>query len=213
MNIYTDGPLRGQYLRYWVREKMSESRAKLVALLQLAFSGEKAAGFAYNGHWKSVGNPEERQRISLIEQEEWHHRRLVGEMLAELGAAPDPLRDRRAAIVGRTLGFLCHFTGWLLPMYGAGRLESRNTREYETAARHAADSGHTEYVDCLLTMAEVEWEHEHYFRLKVQQHWLGRHLPLWLEPPPKATIRTAIAEALSGSPIQVAPKSAEKIQV
>src|SRR5688572_24506103 len=116
---------------------MSDSRSKLIALLQLAFSGEKAAGYAYRGHWKSVSRHEERERIALIEQEEWHHRRLVGEILTALGSGPDFARERRAALIGRTLAFLCHLSGWYFPMYGAGKLESRNIREYESAARLA----------------------------------------------------------------------------
>jgi len=74
-------------------------------------------------------------------------------------------------------------------MYGAGRLESRNIREYETAARFARDCGCEEFTDCLLTMAEVEWEHETYFRSRVLAHSLGRRLSLWPPPPPKETIR------------------------
>src|SRR5215472_1136292 len=99
---------------------------RLVEILQLAYSGERAAGYAYRGHWHSVSNPEERQRIQKIENEEWHHRRLVGEMLSTLGAAPDPRREIRATIIGRTLQALCHVAGWLMPMYGAGKLERRN---------------------------------------------------------------------------------------
>jgi rubrerythrin len=170
---------------------MGDARAKLVALLQLAFSGEKAAAYAYRGHWKSVSLPEERDRIAAIEHEEWHHRELVGEILQQLGAGPDKSREMRAAIIGRTLGFLCHLSGWVLPMYGAGKLESRNIREYESAARFAQECGESGYVDCLLTMAEVEWEHEYYFREKVLSHRIGRHLPIWPEPPPKAAIRTS----------------------
>ena len=64
--------------------------------------------------------------------------------------------------------------GWFAPMYGAGRLESRNIREYETAARYARDCGREEFIDCLLTMAEVEWEHEYYFRSRVLVHSFGR---------------------------------------
>jgi hypothetical protein len=79
-------------------------------------------------------------------------------------------------------------------MYGAGRLESRNIREYEGAARFALKCGHPEHIDCLLTMAEVEWEHEHYFRLKVLSHALGRVVPVWGEPPPKESIRTSFRE-------------------
>jgi rubrerythrin len=165
------------------------SKEKLIQILQLAYSGERAAGYAYRGHWKSVSDLDERQRIKQIEDEEWHHRRLVGEMLAKLGAEPNRWRELRATVIGRTLGFLCHLSGWLLPMYGAGKLESRNIVEYETAARHAHGCGREEFIDCLLTMAEVEWEHEYYFRRKVLQHRWAQLFSIWPEPPAKETIR------------------------
>ena len=122
-------------------------------------------------------------------------------MLAALGAGPSPAREARALVIGRTLGFLCHLAGWSAPMYGAGRLESRNIREYEAAARYAEASGNPELVDCLLTMAEVEWEHERYFRSRVEGRFLARLLGLWPQPPPKETIRTAgpAAEAMARS--------------
>jgi len=166
----------------------------LIALLQLAYSAERAAAYAYRGHWHSVVDSDERHRIKQIEDEEWHHRKLVGEMLKTLGAEPKQSREIRSLLIGRVLGLLCHLMGWLAPMYGAGRLESRNIREYETAARHARDCGHEEFVDCLLTMAEVEWEHEHYFRSRVLLHSWGRKLTLWPEPPPKDAIRATFAE-------------------
>ncbi|HYJ85221.1 MAG TPA: ferritin-like domain-containing protein [Pyrinomonadaceae bacterium] len=169
---------------------------KLINILQLAYSGELAAAYAYRGHWHSVSDAEERARIEQIENEEWHHRRLVGEMLQKLGAQPNQRRERRALIIGRSLGFLCHLTGWLAPMYGAGRLESHNIREYETAARYARDCGREEFVDCLLTMAEVEWEHEKYFRSRVLIHLLGKRLPIWSEPPAKESIRDSFAHEL-----------------
>jgi len=171
------------------------SRRLLIAILQLAYSGELAASYAYQGHWKSLENPEEKNRIRSIEEEEWHHRKLVGEMLRDLGEQPSSFREFKAVIIGRTAGFLCHVTGWLAPMYGAGKLESRNVREYEVAARHARDCGRSEYVDSLLTMAEVEWEHEKYFRTQVLKSALGRLLPMWQAPPPKENIRVSFIEA------------------
>lgn len=167
-------------------------RQALIALLQLAYSGERAAGLAYRGHWESVRDPEERRRIREIEDEEWHHRRLVGEMLVALGARPRRAREIRALVVGRSLGMLCHLGPWFVPMYGAGRLESRNIGEYEDAARFALACGHEELVDCLLGMAEVEWEHEHYFRAKVEGHPWSRVFRVWPAPPPKETIRGGI---------------------
>lgn len=170
-----------------------DSQQNLIAILQLAYSGERAAAYAYRGHWHAVRDKDERTRIEQIENEEWHHRELVGGMLQTLHAKPDRARELRALLIGRVLGLLCHVTGWLAPMYGAGRLESRNIREYETAARYAIESGHEEFVDCLLTMAEVEWEHEKYFRSRVLIHRLGRRLTLWPEPPAKETIRQSFA--------------------
>src|SRR5262245_64864919 len=100
----------------------------LVAILRLAYSGELAAALAYRGHSKSVSDAEDRRRIRQIEEEEWHHRGLVGDMLLALGESPGNLREVRAWLIGRTLGLLCHVSGWLAPMYGAGKLESRNVR-------------------------------------------------------------------------------------
>src|SRR5215831_1050991 len=171
--------------------------AQLVEILQLAYSGERAAAYAYRGHWHSVSSSEERERIHRIEDEEWHHRRLVGEMLSTLGVAPDKRREIRATIIGRTLQALCHVAGWLMPMYGAGKLERRNIVEYENAARYAAGCGRHEFIDCLLTMAEVEWEHEQYFRAKVLSHRLGPYLPIWQAPPAKETIRNLLVGRLS----------------
>src|SRR5215213_10117807 len=93
-------------------------RAQLIEILQLAYSGELAAGYAYRGHWHSVRDPEERRRINQIEDEEWHHRKLVGEMLESLDAGPNKVREIRATLVGRVLGLLCHVSGWFAPMYG-----------------------------------------------------------------------------------------------
>jgi demethoxyubiquinone hydroxylase (CLK1/Coq7/Cat5 family) len=165
------------------------ARERLIAQLQLAYSGELAAGYAYRGHWRSLRDVGERTRIREIEEEEWHHRRLVGDMLRGLEASPRPARELVFSIIGRSLGAVCHLVGWLLPMYGAGRLESRNVKEYEDAALYARDSGHPELIECLLTMAEVEWEHELYFRQKAAGHPWIQYLPRWRIPGPKQSIR------------------------
>jgi rubrerythrin len=170
-----------------------DSFRNLIGLLQLAYSAERAAAYAYRGHWHSVVSENERSRIKQIEDEEWHHRALVGEMLESMGAQPDRQREIRSLVIGRVLGVLCHVMGWLAPMYGAGRLESRNVSEYETAARYARDCRREDFIDCLLAMAEVEWEHEKYFRSRVLIHPLGRRLSLWPAPAPKEMIRASFA--------------------
>jgi rubrerythrin len=176
------------------------TETSLVALLQLAYSGERAAAYAYRGHWHSVSDPAEKDRIKQIEAEEWDHRRLVGEMLQSFGAGPNKWRELRATLIGRVLGIGCHMIGWFAPMYGAGKLESRNIVEYETAAKFARDCGRDDLIECLLEMAEVEWEHEHYFRRRVENHKWLKYFALWPAPPPKESIRTSfITSANSAS--------------
>jgi rubrerythrin len=170
---------------------------RLVEILRLAYSGELAAAYAYRGHWRSVSDPATRATIQRIEKEELHHRNLLRQMLAALDRKPSIVRDVRAFLVGHTLGALCHISGWFAPMYGAGKLESGNIKEYETAARFAAAAGHPEFVDCLLTMAEVEWDHEKFFRSCVLSHkWSGR-VRIWPEPAPRDEIRRSFAEDVS----------------
>jgi len=166
-----------------------EARRKLVRQLQGACSGELAAGHAYRGHWRSLSDPAEREHVRSIEADEWHHRTLVRGLLAELGAAPSPVREAVFWCIGKTIGLLCRIGGWFIPMYGAGRLERTNIVEYEHAAVYAAACGREAMIDCILTMAEVEWEHERYFRERIAGHALLRVFPLWDAPPPKSAIR------------------------
>jgi rubrerythrin len=168
---------------------VAAARAKLIRQLQGAYSGELAAGFAYRGHWRSVRDAAERARIAEIEADEWHHRELVAGLLRDLGGKPNRVRDAIFWCIGRTLGALCHISGWFVPMYGAGKLERGNIVEYEEAAEFARACGHSEMIECLLTMAEVEWEHERYFRERIEGHALLRLFPLWDAAPPKMTIR------------------------
>lgn len=184
-----------------------ENFQKLVVILQLAYSGELAAGLAYRGHSRTVKSEEERTRIQQIENEEWHHRNLVGSMLSQIGKEPDRSRETRALLIGRILSLLCHLIGWFAPMYAAGKLESRNIREYESAARYATGCGHPEFVECLLAMAEVEWEHERYFRLKVIGHPWIRWFRIWPSPPEKEEIRRSFSKEfpLVTQPSQLQP--------
>src|SRR4030095_2899761 len=103
----------------------TESCKNLIALLQLAYSAEQAAAYAYRGHWQSVVDVDERASTRQIEEEEQHHSQLVGGMLENLGSRPNRRREIRSLLLGRALGFLCHVMGWFAPMYGAERLERR----------------------------------------------------------------------------------------
>lgn len=167
----------------------SEARRRLVRQLQGAYSGELAAAFAYRGHANSLPPGADRNRIRQIEAEEWHHRRLVLDLLQQLHEQPSRIREIVFWCIGRALGLLCHVGGSFVPMYGAGKLERGNIVEYEEAAIYAAECGRTEMIDCILTMAEVEWEHELFFRERLTGHTFLTILRLWEPPPPKATIR------------------------
>jgi len=147
----------------------------LIHTLHMAYSGEKAAGYAYNAHWRSVKDAWQRQRIQQIENEEWAHRAIVGEMLKHLGARPQWLRELMMAAIGRIVGFACYIIGWFLPMYFAGRLESANIREYEVAAFHARQLGLLAFESELMRLSLVEREHELFFLDMVRGH---RLLPL-----------------------------------
>lgn len=180
---------------------MTGAREQLVRLLRSACSGELAAIHAYRGHANSVRSAEERERIRIIEDEERHHRELVRGLLDALQAKPSARSEAIFWLIGKSIAFFCHIGGWFIPMYGAGKLERSNIVEYEDAAHFARQAGHPEMLECLLTMAEVEWEHERYFRERIAGHWMLRIVPLWDAPSPKETIRAPFADAASGEPI------------
>ena len=150
----------------------STARESLIRILQNAYSGEVAAAYAYRGHWKSLSESPEKDRIREIEAEEWIHRKCVGEWLVKLDAKPRALRDKAFWTIGRFLGHSCFISGWFFPMYFAGRLESGNVNEYEEAAKYARELGMDECAADLLEMAKVEAEHELFFRETVTGHRL-----------------------------------------
>src|SRR5215216_3930812 len=150
----------------------SPDRQQLIRILQAAYSGELAAAHAYRGHWKSLSSPDEREKIQQIENEEGLHREKVGLMLERSGARPMKARELRMLVIGRAIGLSCHFIGWFLPMYFAGRIENSNVKEYEAAAFHACRLGLIEFETVLRLMASVEREHELFFLKMVAGHRL-----------------------------------------
>src|SRR5215472_13504122 len=145
-------------------------KAQLIQTLQSAYSGEKAAGYAYNAHWRTLKNAEQRSQIQKIENEEWEHRALIGEMLTFLKARPQLWRELLMAAIGRTVGISCYLIGWFFPMYFAGRLESFNWKEYDVAAFHASKLGLVDFEKHLMRLSRVETEHEQFFARMVANH-------------------------------------------
>jgi hypothetical protein len=170
------------------------ARQQLTFLLQLAYSGELAATRAYIGHRRSLRDSTERAELEKIIRDEVGHRHCLLDQLAELGSSPVPSRERKMERVGRAISTFCQVGGWFFPMYGAGRLEAQNIREYEAAARLALVAGLDHFIDPLLDMAEVEWDHEHYFRTKASSHPLWRLVPKWPAPPGRDRIRASLEE-------------------
>lgn len=181
-------------MRPFIELGHEEARRALAEILRGAHAGELGAALAYDGHWRSLRHAEEVAEVRQIALDELAHRARVGEMLAELDLEPDPWRERWMFAIGTTISWLCRVGGWFIPMYGAGRLESGNVREYEDAARFAVLAGCGHFVPDLLRLAEVEWDHERYFRSKAQAHWLGALVPLWEAPPARETIRANFDE-------------------
>ena len=68
-----------------MNESVKIQHPKLVRLLQLAYSAEKAAAFAYIGHAGSVKNPDEKVAIKQIERDEWQHRETVLAIMGSYG--------------------------------------------------------------------------------------------------------------------------------
>jgi hypothetical protein len=175
------------------------ARAQLSFLLQLAYSGERGAARAYLGHAASLRDPRERAGVRRILRDEVGHRLALRRMMAELGCAPDRRRERKLDRVGKAISLFCRLGGYFFPMYGAGRLESKNIGEYEHAARLAICAGQAKMADELLQLAEVEWDHELFFRSCASRHPLWKLVPHWPAPPERASIRGRFAEYLEGA--------------
>jgi demethoxyubiquinone hydroxylase (CLK1/Coq7/Cat5 family) len=151
-------------------------RRALVRGLQDAHAGELAAAYAYRGHWKSLRRrPAARAEVRRIEAAEWHHRRVVAAMLADLGARPRPAREAGMAAVGRFFGALCFVGGFFGPMYAAGRLEAANVQQYDAARDQSVALGLDSFAVHLQAMRVEEDRHERFFAEQVRGH---RLLPL-----------------------------------
>lgn len=155
---------------------MTLEHPKLVRLLQLAYSAEKAAAFAYIGHAGSVGDPEAKVAIKQIEVDEWGHRESVLAIMQQYGIPISRYNEIKYHIIGRIIGFSCYFIGWFMPYFFAGRLESGNVCEYFVMMHYFNELGIEEHDDILYEMGIKEKEHEVYFQKALETN---RLLPLF----------------------------------
>ena len=176
------------------------SEKKLVRLLQNAYSGERAAAYAYRGHAASVSNLQEKTEIINIEKEEWEHRACIKEMLFTLGSKPRISRELLMGFIGCVIYCFCRVGGWFnlfnfgwyMSMYGAGKLEQSNINEYDVAARKAIQCNRQIFVADLIHMAEIEWDHENYFRSKVLESRWSKIIKPWTFPASRESTRKNI---------------------
>jgi hypothetical protein len=144
----------------------------LITLLQKAYSAEKAAAFAYQGHAASVKNPEEKKAIRQIEEDEWNHRREVLGLMNQYNIPVSKYYEFRFHIIGKLISFSCHVIGWFMPFYFAGRLESGNVCEYFHMKQYFNAIGISEHDQLLYAMGIKEKEHEVYFLEQIENNKL-----------------------------------------
>ena len=140
----------------------------LIKLLKKAYSAEKAAAYAYQGHAGSVSNKLEKIAIRQIEEDEWNHRREVLEIMNYYHIAPSPWYEFRFAIIGKIISGSCYVIGWFMPFFFAGKLESGNVCEYFRAKQFFNSLGIHQFDQVLYDMGIKEKEHEIYFLNKIK---------------------------------------------
>ena len=146
---------------------------ELTDLLRLAYSAEKAAAFAYQGHSGAIKDQDDKIRIREIENDEWIHRAEVLSLMKQYKTPVSWWYEVKYHIIGRTIGWSCYVIGWFMPIYFAGRLESGNVNEYYRMKDLFHTEGITEHDDILIEMGIKEKEHEVFFLQKIKNHpWL-----------------------------------------
>lgn len=135
----------------------------LIDLIQMAYSAEKAAAFAYQGHVGSVKDKAAKIAIKQIEIDEWNHRQEMLELLHLYELPISKYYEFRFHVVGKIISYSCYLIGWFMPYYFAGRLESGNVCEYFRMKAFFNEIGITKHDQTLYDMGIKEKEHEVYF--------------------------------------------------
>jgi len=144
----------------------------LTDLLQQAYSAEKAAAFAYQGHAGSVKDADEKRDIKQIEIDEWNHRAEVLKMMNQYNVPVSQWYEVKNYFIGKVISTGCYLIGWFMPFYFAGSLESGNVCEYIRMKRLFNALDITEHDEVLYEMSLREKEHEVYFYEKIKDNKL-----------------------------------------
>lgn len=140
----------------------------LIDLLKMAYSAEKAAAFAYQGHAGSVKDAEEKRAIHQIELDEWNHREEVLAIMNHYNISISAWYELKFHVIGKMISFSCYVIGWFMPYYFAGRLESGNVCEYFRMMQYFHSMGIMKHNQVLYEMGIKEKEHEVYFLSKIK---------------------------------------------
>jgi len=155
---------------------MKLDHPELIRLLQRAYSGEKAAAFAYIGHANSLRDPVEKAMVKQIENDEWEHRRNVLAIMQQYQIPILRYYEIKFHVIGRFISASCHVIGWFMPYFFAGKLESGNVCEYFVMMRYFHSLGIHEHDTVLYEMGMKEKEHEIHFLNQIRASKL---LPLF----------------------------------
>jgi hypothetical protein len=153
-------------------DKKEIKHKQLTDLLQKAYSAEKAAAFAYQGHAAAVRDKDEKLAIHQIEMDEWHHREVVLTIMKQHGVCISNYYEFKFGIIGKAISFACHVIGRFMPFYFAGRLESGNVCEYFRMMKYFHELDILEHNQALFDMGIKEKEHEIYFLGKIKNQKL-----------------------------------------
>jgi rubrerythrin len=154
-------------------QEITLNHKALIDLLKKAYSAEKAAAFAYQGHAGSVKDKDEKLAIKQIELDEWNHRKEVLEIMHKYNIPVSKYYEFRFYVIGKIISFSCYIIGWFMPFFFAGRLESGNVCEYFRMMQYFHELGIVEHNQTLYEMGIKEKEHEVYFLGKIKnKKWL-----------------------------------------
>jgi len=155
---------------------MKLNHPALIDSLRKAYSGEKAAAFAYIGHAGSLKNQEDKAAVRQIELDEWDHRRHVLTIMEKYEIPISIYYEVKFHLIGRVISTSCYVIGWFMPYFFAGKLESGNVCEYFVMIRHFHSLGIKEHDQILYEMGMKEKDHEVYFLKQIKA---SRLLPLF----------------------------------
>jgi len=155
---------------------MKLNHLKLIDLLQRAYSAEKAAAFAYQGHAGSLKRKDKKEAVRQIEIDEWNHRREVLSIMKQYDIPISKWYEFKFHIIGKIISGSCYVIGVFMPFYFAGRLESGNVCEYFVMKQYFNSLGINEHDQILYDMGIKEKEHEVYFLERVKN---SRMLPFF----------------------------------